>query len=220
MSRKPTLEELNYVQKEVANKGKKTSVAYMLSFPLGFLGAHLAYLGKTAGAITRSLMTIVIVILIILANSTAVEFLKNPQLTNQIQQNSSAIFIFLIVISIIQILFLIKDVSTISETVSEINLKIEEESQEKLKQARYAEESILKGEVYKEIVEATKNRLIESVEESFKNEIISLEKRVSDIKKDFEEKTLLLEKKNKAVTPSMNVKETHELKNDINLREN
>lgn len=45
------LEEKNYIEQQVANNAKNTTVAYVLLFFLGSIGAHRFYLGKTGSAI-------------------------------------------------------------------------------------------------------------------------------------------------------------------------
>lgn len=171
MSRKPTLEELNYIQKEVEEKGKKTNVAYTLSFTLGLLGVHLGYLGKTTSAMLRAVLSIVILIFIVLANANTIAFLQDYELTSRLQQNSSAIFIFLIIMITAQVLMLLRDISNIPAMIEETNGEIEKEASEKIKQAMYAEEAIMKGEAYNAVIEFVSKKVIESQTGNFEREL-------------------------------------------------
>lgn len=192
MSRKPTLEELNYIQKEVEEKGKKTKVAYILSFTLGLLGVHLSYLGKASQAMARAALSIIIVVFIFLANANTIAFLKDYELTSRLQQNSSAIFIFLIGMITLQLLMLLKDISNIPNMIEETNGKIEAEATEKIKQAMYAEESIVKGEAYKNVVDSVSKRVIEIQSGNFEKEIESTLKQFDRVKKEYLESGKLL----------------------------
>ncbi|PTJ60864.1 NINE protein, partial [Mammaliicoccus sciuri] len=51
------LEEKSYIESQVANKGKKTGIAYILLILLGGFGAHRFYLEKTGSAVGLLLLT-------------------------------------------------------------------------------------------------------------------------------------------------------------------
>lgn len=52
------LEEKTYIESQVANKGKKTGIAYILLILLGRFGAHRFYLEKTGSAVGLLLLTL------------------------------------------------------------------------------------------------------------------------------------------------------------------
>ncbi|WP_425255140.1 TM2 domain-containing protein [Mammaliicoccus sciuri] len=52
------LEEKSYIESQVANKGKKTSIAYILLIFIGGLGGHRFYLEKTGSAVGLLLLTL------------------------------------------------------------------------------------------------------------------------------------------------------------------
>ena len=52
------LEEKSYIESQVANKGKKTGIAYVLLIFLGGFGGHRFYLGKTGSAVGLLLVTL------------------------------------------------------------------------------------------------------------------------------------------------------------------
>ncbi|WP_239748780.1 MULTISPECIES: TM2 domain-containing protein [unclassified Mammaliicoccus] len=52
------LEEKTYIESQVANKGKKTGIAYILLILLGGFGAHRFYLEKIGSAVGLLLLTL------------------------------------------------------------------------------------------------------------------------------------------------------------------
>ncbi|PCM41103.1 TM2 domain-containing protein [Mammaliicoccus sciuri] len=52
------LEEKSYIESQVANKGKKTGIAYILLIFTGGVGGHRFYLEKTGSAVGLLLLTL------------------------------------------------------------------------------------------------------------------------------------------------------------------
>ncbi|GGG93985.1 TM2 domain-containing protein [Staphylococcus pragensis] len=54
------LDEKNYIEQQVANRGKSKTPAFLLWFFLGSFGAHRFYFGKTGSAVGLLLVTLLV----------------------------------------------------------------------------------------------------------------------------------------------------------------
>ena len=163
MKRKPTLEELKYVQNEVNNKGKNVILAYVLTLFLGYLGVHLGYLRKKKLAFVRILLTLITIGSVYLIGTT-VSVLETSEPTMKLQQYSSMITVVFGLSVGIHGLWLLFDLIVIPREVDKINSEIEKKATDSIMHSRYAAESIMSNEVYEKIVNESSKLAMEKVD--------------------------------------------------------
>lgn len=163
MKRKPTFEELKYVQNEVNNKGKSVVLAYILTLFLGYIGVHLGYLRKRKLAFVRGLLTLITVGSVYLIGPT-VSALETSGLTMQLQQYSSIITVVFGLSVGVHGLWLLFDLIVIPKEVDKINSEIEKKATDSIMHSRYAAESIMNNEVYEKIVSESSKLAMEKVD--------------------------------------------------------
>lgn len=171
MSRKLTIEELNYVQNEVKLKGKKLGVAYVLALLFGFLGVHLGYLEKTRTALMRALLTILVIASYFPVQAAVIASETNG-ITTQLQQYSSTLFVVYMVLLSINVILMMYDLIKLPSMVSKVNEKIESKMSTRVIEASNVEGQIREDE--------TSDRLVDKISEKLKSEIESKSKMIEE----------------------------------------
>lgn len=171
MNRKLTVDELNYVQREVKLKGKKLSTSYVLALFFGFLGIHLGYLERTKAAVLRALLTVLIIVTYFPVKAAVVAS-ETGGITTQLQQYSSTLFVAYVALVVLNISLMMYDLINLSSMVGKVNEKIEAKAGIKVIEANHVEGKIREDE--------TSDRLVIKISEKLESEIESKSKMIED----------------------------------------
>lgn len=163
--KKLTLEELKYVQKEVANKEKSITVAYLFAIFLGFLGIHRAYFGKKKTAILKGLVTL-------LATTTLFQIMDimssidmNSELTMAIMTTNAAVAVSFIGLFSIGILWYFADLFLIPKWKKDWDNVNKTRATLDAIQGRHVSTQLIRNQLSEEIVEGAKIQAIQQIEE-------------------------------------------------------
>lgn len=167
-NKKLTFEELNHVQREVSYNTKSVPLTYILSIFLGFLGIHRVYFGKNKSAIIRSLVTLINGIILFMIASNMANIDVNSELVTDVLAYNAVLAIALILFTIINISWSILDLFLIPKWKRDLDYNLKKEATDKLIQARYVSEHLLKEQISKELVEQAKREIVIKVDEMLK----------------------------------------------------
>lgn len=185
-----TIEELEYVQSEVENKGKKLPLTYVLALILGWLGVHRAYLGKTKTAIVRAVTSLATALTAVamMANEDIVN-VSIESLTMQDRTYSSMMMTLFLGLVIIGFLWTIYDLYLIPKWIKEDIASIEENATEDAIKARHFSEHLRKELLSRTLVEDITNDVTEKVtsklEETINETYDKITVSTSNIKDDY-----------------------------------
>jgi len=167
-NKKLTFEELNHVQREVSYNTKSVPLTYILSIFLGFLGIHRVYFGKNKSAIIRSLVTLINGIILFMIASNMANIDVNSELVTDVLAYNAVLAIALILFTITNISWSILDLFLIPKWKRDLDYNLKKEATDKLIQARYVSEHLLKEQILKELVEQAKREIVIKVDEMHK----------------------------------------------------
>lgn len=180
MKRKPTFEELKYVQDEVSKKGKNVILAYILTLFFGYLGVHLGYLRKKKLAFVRILLTFTTIGSVYLIGST-VDALATSELTMRLQQYSSVITVVFGLSIAIHGLWFLFDLISIPGEVDKINSEIEKDATDSITHSTYAAESIMSDEVYQKVMGESLKLAMEKVDAEVDERLVEAREEITKI---------------------------------------
>lgn len=164
--KKLTIEELNYVQNEVKEKGKNIKLAYVLAIFLGFLGVHLAYLGKVKLGVAKFMVFLGALVSGGFILSKVTTNISAESIGNAMDNTLLAlVFAGLVVISLI---WQVVDLFSISKWNAEIDENNEKIANEKVIQSRYVEEHLLKETITANLIQEITESIKDSVYEELK----------------------------------------------------
>lgn len=158
MNEKLTIEELQYVQREVELKGKSLGISYLLLILLYPLGVHYAYLQKAKLTVLRVIFTLMTVFSIYPILDIFGK-MGTQGTTLELQQRMSSLLVIFGLLILANFIWLIYDLISIPKMTAEFNKKIEDEAGVKTLQARNVIGKIREDEVSKVVIE----RIMESV---------------------------------------------------------
>ncbi|HHT97131.1 MAG TPA: NINE protein [Clostridiales bacterium] len=158
-NKKLTMEELNYVQKEISHKGKSISKTYILTLVLGLLGVHKAYLDKTKSGVVRAFLTLLTAGVLLNINSTMSNISFSAKTAKEVLAQNAILAVVFISLTFIGIIWTLIDLILIPKWIKEIDLKNEAIATEKAVQARYVSEHLLKDQLSKHLIEQVKKEV-------------------------------------------------------------
>ena len=163
--KKLTLEELNYVQKEVANNTKSLLVSYLFAIFLGFLGIHRAYFGKKKTAIIKSLITIFggITLGLIVKNMATIDL--SSELTMEVLTANAALAVPFIALFLIGLGWYLVDLFLIPRWKRNWDEKTKEKATVDVVQGRYVSTQLLREQLSEELVQNAKAQAVTKIEE-------------------------------------------------------
>lgn len=162
--KKLTLEELEYVQREVATHTKSIVAAYLFAIFLGFLGIHRAYFGKKKTAVLKGLITIFggITLWQIMNIMSSIE--PNAELSREILATNAAVAISFIGLLSIGILWYLADLFLVPRWKRKWDEKNRNKAASDVIQGRYVATQLLRDQLSEELVEDAKIKAVEKVE--------------------------------------------------------
>lgn len=185
MNEKLTLNELQYVQEEVKTKGKKLSLAYLITFFVGIFGIHMAYFEKPKIAIIRGIITILAASSYIPVRNV-VEQADAYGITMELQQHSSTILVIYGIVAIIAVLWYVYDLLALPKMVKIFNKKIEVEVSQKVIEARNVEGQLKEEEASKEVIEKVLKIVNDRVNQDLQVESNKVQEELDAIKNSLE----------------------------------
>ena len=167
--KKLTLEELNYVQKEVANNTKSLLVSYLFAIFLGFLGIHRAYFGKKKTAIIKSLITIFggITLGLIVKNMATIDL--SSELTMEVLTANAALAVPFIALFLIGLGWYLVDLFLIPRWKRNWDEKTKEKATVDVVQGRHVSTQLLREQLSEELVQNAKAQAVNKIEEILLN---------------------------------------------------
>lgn len=167
--KKLTLEELDYVQKEVATYTKSLTAAYIFAIFLGFLGIHRAYFGKKKTAVVKSLITIFggITLGLIVKNMATLDL--SSELTMEVLTANAALAIPFIALFLIGLGWYLIDLFLIPKWKKDWDGKTREKATVDVVQGRYVSTQLLRAQLSEELVQNAKAQAVNKIEEILLN---------------------------------------------------
>lgn len=163
--KKLTLEELDYVQKEVATHTKSLPAAYLFAIFLGFLGIHRAYFGKKKTAVVKSLITIFggITLGLIIKNMATLDL--SSELTMEILTANAALAVPFIALFSIGLGWYLVDLFLIPRWKKNWDEKTKEKATVDVVQGRHVSTQLLREQLSEELVQNAKAQAVNKIEE-------------------------------------------------------
>lgn len=194
-----TIEELDYVQSEVENKGKKLSLTYILALILGPLGVHRAYLGKTKTAILRAMTSLATML-------TAVAMMANEDIVNvsietltmQDRTYSSMMMTLFLGLIIIGVFWSIYDLYLIPKWIREDDSLIEEKAEEEAVKSRHFSEHLRRELLSRTLIEDITEDITAKVTSNLENTINETYEKISESTSNIENDYSTLERTSEA----------------------
>jgi len=155
-NKKLTLEELEYVQKEVNTNTKSLPAAYLLAIFLGPFGIHRAYFGKKKSAILKAIVSLfgTTAFLMIILNMTTLDL--NARITGEILANYATLAIAFVLPTLISGIWSVVDLFLIPKWKRTWDENNKNKAVEEVVQARYVKGQILRKELTEELIEQAK----------------------------------------------------------------
>ena len=155
-NKKLTLEELEYVQKEVNTNTKSLLVAYLLAIFLGPLGIHRAYFGKKKSAILKAIISLLgaTAFLMIILNMNTLDL--SAKITGEILANHATLAIAFVLPTLISSIWFVVDLFLIPKWKRTWDENNKNKAVEEVVQARYVKGQILRKELTEELIEQAK----------------------------------------------------------------
>ena len=155
-NKKLTLEELEYVQKEVNTNTKSLPVAYLLAIFLGPFGIHRAYFGKKKSAILKAIVSLfgATAFLMIILNMTTLDL--NARITGEILANYATLAIAFVLPTLISGIWSVVDLFLIPKWKRTWDENNKNKAVEEVVQARYVKGQILRKELTEELIKQAK----------------------------------------------------------------
>lgn len=167
--KKLTLEELDYVQKEVATYTKSLPAAYLFAIFLGFLGIHRAYFGKKKTAVVKSLITIFggITLGLIIKNMATLDL--SSELTMEVLTANAALAIPFTILLVVGLGWYLVDLFLIPKWKKDWDEKTREKATVDVVQGRYVATQLLRAQLSEELVQNAKAQAVNKIEEILLN---------------------------------------------------
>lgn len=167
--KKLTLEELDYVQKEVATYTKSLPAAYLFAIFLGFLGIHRAYFGKKKTAVVKSLITIFggITLGLIIKNMATLDL--SSELTMETLTANAALAIPFTILFVVGLGWYLVDLFLIPKWKKDWDEKTREKATVEVVQGRYVSTQLLRAQLSEELVQNAKAQAVNKIEEILLN---------------------------------------------------
>lgn len=161
-----TLEELEYVQKEVQFNTKNMFVAYLLAIFLGSLGLHRAYFGKRNTAIIKAVISIIIALVVgyVFVN-TGIATIQADQLTGSILAQYATLATVILFLGGINLTWSLIDLFLIPKWKrmhDELNRK---KAHEEMIVARHTYEQLLRERVSEAVLEKVQKEVLDKIQE-------------------------------------------------------
>jgi TM2 domain-containing membrane protein YozV len=155
-NKKLTLEELEYVQKEVNTNTKGLPAAYLLAIFLGPFGIHRAYFGKKKSAILKAIVSLfgITAFLMIILNMTTLDL--NARITREILANYATLAIAFVLPTLISGIWSFVDLFLIPKWKRTWDENNKNKAVEEVVQARYVKGQILRKELTEELIKQAK----------------------------------------------------------------
>ena len=155
-NKKLTLEELEYVQKEVNTNTKGLPAAYLLAIFLGPFGIHRTYFGKKRSAILKAIVSLfgATALLMIISNMTTLDL--NAGITGEILANHATLAIAFVLPTLISGIWSFVDLFLIPKWKRTWDENNKNKAVEEVVQARYVKGQILRKELTEELIEQAK----------------------------------------------------------------
>ena len=167
--KKLTLEELNYVQKEVANNTKSLLSSYSLAIFLGFLGIHRAYFGKKKTAIIKSVITVLGGITLGLNIKNMATLDLSSELTMEVLTANAALAVPFIALFLIGLGWYLVDLFLIPRWKKNWDEKTKEKATVDVVQGRHVSTQLLREQLSEELVQNAKAQAVNKIEEILLN---------------------------------------------------
>lgn len=163
--KKLTLEELNYVQKEVAINTKSLLASYLFAIFLGFLGIHRAYFGKKKTAIIKSVITVLggVTLGLIVKNMATIDL--SSELTMEVLTANAALAVPFITLFLIGLGWYLVDLFLIPRWKRNWDEKTKEKATVDVVQGRYVSTQLLREQLSEELVQNAKAQAVTKIEE-------------------------------------------------------
>ena len=160
---KLTLEELNYVQREVSVKTRNLTKAYMLAVFLGPLGIHRAYFGKTKTAVLKTITTIALIGTIVLIVLQMANINMTIEATRSLLVDNAKLAVPFISLSFIWLTWTLADLFLIPKWKRQWDDKNREKASADIIQGRYVSTQLLRNQLSEELIESAKSACIEEL---------------------------------------------------------
>lgn len=161
-----TLEELEYVQKEVQINTKNMFVAYLLAIFLGSLGLHRAYFGKRNTAIIKAVLSIITAIVVAYVFvSTGIATIQADQLTGAVLAQYATLATVILFLGGVNFIWSLIDLFLIPKwkrVHDELNRK---KAHEEMIVARYTYEQLLRERVSEAVLEKVQKEVLDKIQE-------------------------------------------------------
>lgn len=167
--KKLTLEELNYVQKEVANNTKSLLASYLFAIFLGFLGIHRAYFGKKKSAIIKSVITVLGGITLGLNIKNMATLDLSSELTMEVLTANAALAVPFIALFLIGLGWYLVDLFLIPRWKKNWDEKTKEKATVDVVQGRHVSTQLLREQLSEELVQNAKAQAVNKIEEILLN---------------------------------------------------
>ena len=167
--KKLTLEELNYVQKEVANNTKSLLASYLFAIFLGFLGIHRAYFGKKKTAIIKSVITVLGGITLGLNIKNMATLDLSSELTMEVLTANAALAVPFIALFLIGLGWYLVDLFLIPRWKKNWDEKTKEKATVDVVQGRHVSTQLLREQLSEELVQNAKAQAVNKIEEILLN---------------------------------------------------
>ena len=167
--KKLTLEELNYVQKEVANNTKSLLASYLFAIFLGLLGIHRAYFGKKKTAIIKSVITVLGGITLGLNIKNMATLDLSSELTMEVLTANAALAVPFIALFLIGLGWYLVDLFLIPRWKKNWDEKTKEKATVDVVQGRHVSTQLLREQLSEELVQNAKAQAVNKIEEILLN---------------------------------------------------
>lgn len=161
-----TLEELEYVQKEVQFNTKNMFVAYLLALFLGSLGLHRAYFGKKNTAIIKAVLSIIISIVVgyVFVN-TGIATIQADQLTGAILAQYATLGTIILFLGGVNSIWSLIDLFLIPKWKRVHDELNREKAHEEMIVARHTYEQLLRERVSEAVLEKVQKEVLDKMQE-------------------------------------------------------
>ena len=167
--KKLTLEELNYVQKEVANNTKSLLSSYSLAIFLGSLGIHRAYFGKKKTAIIKSVITFLggVNLGLIVKKMATIDL--SSELTLEVLTANATLAVPFLTLFLIGFGWYLVDLFLIPKWKRNWDEETKEKATVEVVQGRYVSAQLLRELLSEELVQDAKEQAVDKIEEILLN---------------------------------------------------
>lgn len=183
-----TLEELEYIQKEVQFNTKNMFVAYLLALFLGQLGLHRAYFGKKNTAIIKAVLSIIIAIVVgyVFVN-TGIATIQADQLTGAILAQYATLATVILFLGGINLTWSLIDLFLIPKWKRVHDELNREKAHEEMIVARHTYEQLLRERVSEAVLEKVQKEVLDKMQEKMNQAVFEANLEPSELPQFSEE---------------------------------